>query len=123
MNKLNTIGQVSIPVQDLNRAVAFYRDKLEFNIAFQAPNMAFIDCGGINLMLTLPENKEFDHRSSTIYFKVEDIEEYYQYYREQDVQFIDSPHVVADMGSYHLWMVFFKDTEDNVMALMSEVSK
>jgi len=31
------------------------------------------------------------------------------------------PHLVAKMPDHELWMAFFKDTEGNFFALMSEV--
>jgi hypothetical protein len=57
-----TIGQASINVHDVDRAVAFYRDTLGLRFLFQAgPKMAFFDCGGVRLMLAVPEKPEFDH--------------------------------------------------------------
>ena len=31
--------------------------------------------------------------------------------------------MIADMGDHELWMAFFKDLDENVLALMSEVPK
>lgn len=42
---------------------------------------------------------------------------------EPVVQFIDTPHHIADMGSYELWMTFFRDHARNPLALRSEVKK
>ncbi len=53
---LSQIGKISINVHDLNRAVEFYRDKLGMKHLFAAGTMAFLDCGGIRLMLSPPEN-------------------------------------------------------------------
>ena len=40
---LNQIGQIFVNVQDLDRAIAFYRDILGMTFLFQAPpNMAFL---------------------------------------------------------------------------------
>ena len=53
---LSRIGQIAMTVRDLPRAVAFYRDVLGMRFLFEAPPaMAFFDCGGIRLMLSLPE--------------------------------------------------------------------
>ncbi|MDE2729709.1 MAG: VOC family protein, partial [Gemmatimonadota bacterium] len=41
---LSAIGQVSVTVTDLDRAVSFYRDQLGMRFLFQVPNMAFFDC-------------------------------------------------------------------------------
>jgi len=34
---------------------------------------------------------------------------------------VAQPHLIARMGAYDLWMGFFKDSEDNVLSLMSEL--
>jgi catechol 2,3-dioxygenase-like lactoylglutathione lyase family enzyme len=71
MTKLSTIGQIAMVVKDVPRAVTFYCDTLGMRFLFQAPPaLAFFDCDGIRLMLTVPEEKEFDHPGSPIYFKV-----------------------------------------------------
>src|SRR3972149_9412073 len=49
---LSELGQLALPVGDLPRAVAFYRDALGMKFLFEAPpRMAFFDCGGIRLLL------------------------------------------------------------------------
>ena len=35
--------------------------------------------------------------------------------------FTDEPHMIAKMPDHELWMAFFKDLDDNVLAIMSEV--
>ena len=70
---LDRIGQISVNVKDLDRAVAFYRDVLGMRPLFQVPKLAFFDCGGIRLMLSPPETPEFDHAASVIYYRVDDI--------------------------------------------------
>ena len=53
---VSRIGQIAMTVGDLPRAMAFYRDVLGMRFLFEAPPaMAFFDCGGIRLMLSLPE--------------------------------------------------------------------
>jgi catechol 2,3-dioxygenase-like lactoylglutathione lyase family enzyme len=66
-------GQIAINVYDLNRASAFYRDKLSLSLLFTAGKLAFFDCGGVRLMLDIAEKPEFDHPSSILYFTVPDI--------------------------------------------------
>jgi methylmalonyl-CoA/ethylmalonyl-CoA epimerase len=68
---LGPIGQIAITVRDLERAVAFYRDKLGLPLLFQVPGMAFFDCQGIRLMLSLPE-KSGEAYSSILYYRAED---------------------------------------------------
>jgi predicted enzyme related to lactoylglutathione lyase len=121
--KLSEIGQIAIPVHDLERAVEFYQHKLGLNHLFSVPKLAFFDCGGIRLMLSVPEKAEFDHPSSILYFKVSDIQAAYASLLARSVQFEDIPHLVAQMESYDLWMAFFRDSEGNLLSVMSEVSR
>ncbi|TFE01557.1 VOC family protein [Jeotgalibacillus salarius] len=118
---IQQIGQIGVPVKDVKRATLFYRERLGLQQLFETENMAFFECEGIRIMLTLPENEAFDHPGSVIYFNVPDIEEAYQQFEDKGVSFLDQPHVVAKMEQTETWMTFFNDTEGNTHALMSEV--
>ncbi len=118
---LSTIGQIAITVHDLSKAVAFYRDILGMKFMFEAPTMAFFDCGGIRLMLGAPEKPEFDHPASIIYYKVGDIQSTYETLLSRGVRFEGKPHLIAKLPDHDLWMAFFRDMENNLLALMSEV--
>lgn len=121
MTKIQSVGQIGVPVTNVERAVHFYKDLLELPLLFSMETMAFFECNGLRLLLSLPENEQFAHPSSVIYFQVEDIKESYEKLVENGVTFIDKPHVVAKMEETETWMTFFKDTEDNTHALISEV--
>ena len=110
-------------VHDLPAAIAFYRDRLGMTFLFEVPGqLAFFDCQGIWLMLSPPE-KDFDHPGSVLYFEVDDIEAAHRTLVEQGVQFMDAPHLIADMGTYELWMTFFRDPDRNPIALRCEKKK
>jgi methylmalonyl-CoA/ethylmalonyl-CoA epimerase len=118
---LASIGQVSIRVYDVERAVAFYRDALGLEFLFDAGSLAFLQCGDARLMLTRPESDEFDHPSSTLYFRVDDIHASRAALRERGVVFEDEPHLIARMPDHDLWMTFFRDPDRNLHALMAEL--
>lgn len=118
---LGAIGQIAMNAHDIPRAVQFYRDALGMRLLFEAPpKMAFFDCAGVRLMLSLPETPEYDHAGSVLYFRVDDIEQAYAALKERGVPFADQPHLVARMPDHELWMTFFKDSEGNTLALMAE---
>ena len=119
---LSQIGQVAINVKDVKRATAFYRDTLGMKFLFEFPNLAFFDCAGVRLMLTIPE-KEFDHPSSVLYYRVADIQAAHHALSVRGVKFEQGPHIIARLPDNDLWMAFFRDSENNVAALMSEVRK
>jgi methylmalonyl-CoA/ethylmalonyl-CoA epimerase len=121
---LSTIGQIAVVVHDLPRAVAFYRDTLGMRLLFEAPpKMAFFDCGGIRLMLSLPETPDYDHPSSLIYYKVDDIQQAAAVLQARDVVFDSPPHLIAQLPHADLWMAFLRDADRNPVALMSEVPR
>jgi methylmalonyl-CoA/ethylmalonyl-CoA epimerase len=121
---LNQIGQIFVNAKDLDRAIKFYRDLLGMTFLFEAPpQMAFFDCGGIRIMLGVPDKAELDHPASIIYYKVEEIERVYETFKAAGVEFIVAPHLVAQMPTYDLWLADFRDSEGNILALMSEVPR
>jgi methylmalonyl-CoA/ethylmalonyl-CoA epimerase len=119
--ELTQIGQIAINVRDLQRAVAFYRDTLGMRFLFQAPGgLAFFDVGSVRLMLGVAEKPEFSHPASILYYKVPDIGAAYETLTSRGVTFLDEPHLIAKMPDHELWMTFFRDSEENVLALMEE---
>jgi len=120
---LAQIGQIAVNVHDLERAVAFYRDILGIQFLFQVPNMAFFDCDGVRFLLSIAEQPEFDHASSIIYFNVDDLDAAFTTLSGRGVAFADKPHLIARMPDHDLWMAFFRDSEANMLALMSEVRR
>ncbi len=77
------IAQVSVPVHDMEKASAFYKE---------------------------------------IYFKVDDIQSSYQSLVDQKVSTLGSPHVIGTMENTEFWMAFFRDPDDNVLAVTSEIT-
>jgi catechol 2,3-dioxygenase-like lactoylglutathione lyase family enzyme len=120
--RLAQIGQIAVTVQDLDRAVAFYRDKLGMQYLFSASSLAFFDCAGIRLMLSTPEPGQGHGGNSIVYFKVGDIDAAYRELSARGVPFDDQPHIIANMGTYDLWMAFLRDSEHNLLGIMSEVA-
>ena len=117
------LGQVAFRAQDIDRAVAFYRDVLGMPFLFQAPpGLAFFRCGNITLMLSRPEAPEYDHPGSVLYFRVPDIEAAYRRLAERGVSFAGPPHAVHREPGRELLMAFFPDTEGNTLALMAWVA-
>ncbi len=117
---LGPIGQILIPVSDVERAAAWYRDVLGIPYLFGFPGMAFLDAGGVRLYLARPEEPGFDGRA-TLYFRVADINKAVAALEERGVSFSDRPHLIFDDGSVQTWMCFSRDPDGNNVALMSEV--
>ena len=145
---LNSIGQIAVSVSDIDRATAFYRDKLGMRFLFSAPpSMSFFDCDGVRLMLTVPERGDDELNGSAVvhfpvaeihpaevhprriahgnalYFTVPDVPQATETLKSRGVRFIGEPHVIHRTDTYDLWMSFFTDPDGNVLALMAEIPR
>jgi methylmalonyl-CoA/ethylmalonyl-CoA epimerase len=117
---LDTIGQITITVDDLARAKDFYQNTLGMKFLFDAGKLAFFQCGDIRLMLDQLENAS--PRGGTIlYFKVDDIHATHAALKARGAEMIDDPHLIARMPDHDLWMTFLKDSETNTIGIMCEV--
>lgn len=119
---LGQIGQIAVPVSDVERAIAFYRDVLGMRFLFQAPpGLGFFDCAGVRLMLDGPAKAQGANHSSVIYYKVFDLNAAFEMLSARGVHFEAKPHLIAKLPDHELWMAFFRDPDENLLALMSEV--
>lgn len=119
---LSQIRQVLIPVSDLARATAFYRDTLGMRFLFEVPQrMAFFDCDGVRLMLGMPEPNAEAVGAPLLYYRVADIQAAGQTLIASGVAQITAPALVARMSDHDLWLGEYRDSEGNPFALMSEV--
>src|SRR5437867_3840272 len=99
---LTQVGQIALNVHDLDRAVAFYRDVLGLRFLFRTTDLAFFDCGGVRLMLSPPEGAAFDHPSSILYYRVEDIQAAVTELEGRGARFESRPNLVARMPDHDL---------------------
>jgi len=113
------IGQIAIVCRDVARATAFYRDALGLRFLFSAgPSLSFFDCGGVRLMLSPAEGEASG--TSVLYYFVTDIAGTQRALAARGVAFIGEPHMIARMPDHELWLAEFRDSENNVCALMEE---
>ena len=119
---IESIGQVHVSVEDLPRAVAFFRDVLGLELLFEVPGqpMAFFSCGEVRLYLGEPERPEYRSRP-LLYYRVPSIRDAYESLVRHGVELEGEPHVVHRTEASELWMVGFRDSEGNPACLMSEV--
>jgi DNA-binding CsgD family transcriptional regulator/catechol 2,3-dioxygenase-like lactoylglutathione lyase family enzyme len=118
---LGPIGQLSRIVSDIPRAVAWYRDVLGLPHLFTVGDLAFFDCGGVRLFLSLPE-KGGPPGNSVIYFRTPEIHSEYARLQAFGVTFRGAPHLIHRHASgVEEWMAFFEDPDGGLLALMAQV--
>jgi methylmalonyl-CoA/ethylmalonyl-CoA epimerase len=116
------VAQLLVPVDDLAKGIAFYRDALGLRFLFEAPpQMAFFDCAGIRLLVGVAPAGQAAQRRSAIYFQVSDITAVAMELQTAGVSFTAEPHVVHRTSSSELWLAEFEDPFGNQLALMSQV--
>lgn len=113
------IAQIAIPVRDVDRASAFYRDTLGLTHLFDAPpGLSFFQCGQTRLMLSQPEGPE-SAGSSILYYAVPDARSAEADLAAAGVAVEGAAHVVAKVDGRDLWLAVCRDSEGNLIGLMS----
>jgi methylmalonyl-CoA/ethylmalonyl-CoA epimerase len=115
--------QVAQAVQDLDRAVAFYRDVLGLRhvATFDPPGLAFFDLDGVRLLL------ERGATSTLLYLEVDDVEARVGSLQGRGVTVETEPFVVftheddslGPAGSQE-WMAFVRDSEGNLVGFVEQ---
>jgi len=119
--KITEIGQLAITVENVETALGFYRDILGLQFLF-APNenLAFLQCGSTRIMLSTPQGAGEVGKNSILYFKVTEIENYYDAVVGNGATEERKPQLAAKMPDHELWIGFLKDPDGNLVALMEE---
>jgi len=120
---LNQLGQIAHPVDNVDAAEQFFSEKIGLRKLYRFGGLLFYDCAGVRLLVEKSGEQPFVPTGSILYFRVPDIAYAYREYKVRGVEFVDEPHLVAQMEDHDLWMVFFKDPAGNLLALMSEAPK
>jgi len=119
--KLSAIRQIAITVSNVDLALEFYRDVLGLKFLFSAgPNLAFLDAGGIRLMLSTPQGAGEVGKNSILYFKVLDIVSVYSLLVEGGAKSERTPKFALKMPDHELWTGFLRDPDGNLVGLMEE---
>jgi methylmalonyl-CoA/ethylmalonyl-CoA epimerase len=121
--QLTGILQIAITAKNIERATAFYRDVLGLRLLMNAPNMAFFDCGGVRLYLASGEGTELHGESACIYFRTNDISGLLGSLKQKGVSIHQEPHILAKMPDHDLWLMWIRDSEENLLGVMEERRK
>ncbi|MDM8101898.1 MULTISPECIES: VOC family protein [Oceanobacillus] len=115
IEKLNTIV---VPVKDLDRSIAFYKDILHLEQGFTDQSMAFISAGtsehDTTILLHIIDEPEPVEKGMVIEFLVNDVSSAVSSLRNRNVKIIQDPierpwgvkeAVIADPDGYRIWIV------------------
>jgi DNA-binding CsgD family transcriptional regulator/catechol 2,3-dioxygenase-like lactoylglutathione lyase family enzyme len=121
--QLGSLGQISRQVSDIDRAVAWYGGVLGLPHLYTFGDLAFFDCGGTRLFLSVPEDGAAAcGAGSLLYFRVPDIHAAFQELTGRGVAFEGAPHMIFRHESgMEEWMAFFNDPDGGPLAIMTQV--
>jgi methylmalonyl-CoA/ethylmalonyl-CoA epimerase len=122
--KLGKIAQIANWVSDVDAAEAFYEQTLGLKKLFRpGPDMVFFDCGGTRLYLHKAAKPEDIAKASLLYLQCEDIAVTAAELKRRGAEFIDAPHLIAEMPSHDLWLTFLKDPDGHLIGLEMQAPK
>ncbi len=119
--KLSAIRQIAVTVGNVDAALRFYRDVLGLDFLFSAgPNLAFLNAGGVRLMLTTPQGAGSVGHNSILYFAVTQIVTTQAALVARGATEERPPQLTAKMPDHELWIGFLRDPDGNLVGLMEE---
>lgn len=118
---LNQIGQIALPVSDVDRAEEFYGDKLGLRKLYRFGDLTLFDCAGVRLLLEKAHDRITPQ--GCIYYRCADIGLTVAELAKRGVPFDSTPHLIAKMHDHDLWLAFFHDPDGHTLALMQEAPK
>ncbi|MES1202342.1 MAG: VOC family protein [Pseudomonadota bacterium] len=120
---LDHIGQIAFATANTDRAERFYEDVLGLRKLYRYGELVFFDCAGVRLMIAQSEDPDVVAKHSTLYLKCADIALAHAELEKRGAKFEGPPHGVAAMEDHDLWMSFFRDPDEHLLALMCEAPK
>jgi methylmalonyl-CoA/ethylmalonyl-CoA epimerase len=120
---LSHIGQIALPVIDVDRAEAFYEKVIGLRKLYRFGDLSFFDCAGVRLLLEKTNDPAHFKAQGCIYFRCADIALTAATLAKRGITFTHPPHLIAPMDDHDLWMAFFEDRDGHTLAVMQEAPK
>jgi catechol 2,3-dioxygenase-like lactoylglutathione lyase family enzyme len=118
MLALSKVAQIALTTQNLAAAIAFYRDTLGLKLLFEVPGMAFLDAGGIRLMLGEAKLSAPLQNNTYVYFDAGDWRETEAALEARGLKFDRPADIVQRAEGKEHAIRFFRDPDGNALAIM-----
>ena len=120
MAQIASILAIRIPVQDLKRATAFYRDALGLDYEYDAEGCAYFKLSSDTRIILDPELK--GPAGAHFYFlNHEDIEGAYQKLLDAGAQSVKNPYETNHFRDRDRWEARLLDTEGNLFGVVTDI--
>ena len=113
--KLTQINMVLLGVENLERAVTFYRDQLGLTVRNQMEGFAFLNAGEVTLVLSEPlaRSRQPKNGAVEVVFPVQHVRPAYEALKAGGVNFIVEPRNVS--GPF--WAANFLDPDGHLFSI------
>ena len=112
---------MAVTVSDVAASLGFDRDIPGLPLLFSAgPNLAFLDAGGVRLMLSTPQGAGTVGHNSSLYFKVADLVAAHAGMVARGAVSERTPQLAAKLPDHARWTGFLRDPDGNLVGLMEE---
>ena len=101
---LSQIGQIALPVIDVDRSEAFYGEVIGLRKLYRFGDLSFFDCAGVRLLLDKVKDPTSFAPQGVIYFRCADIALTVTELERRGVAFVHRPQLIAKMDDHDLWM-------------------
>lgn len=117
--RLTKISNIILRVEDLERSLEFYRDRLGMTVEGVSTNFAFLDGGSLTLALNSIGDTMKEHPPGLVevVFEVDDVDAAYLALTGAGVQFRFEPRVVMSSEGRDLLAADFRDPDGNVLSI------
>lgn len=111
------IGQVILRVRDLQASIDFWSETFGLGLSMSAGAFAFLDGGGVTLVLNQIDEASVDGSLSEIVFESDDVRSVHADLVERGVPFeVELRPVTAD-GRRELWAAHFRDPDGHLASV------
>src|SRR3954468_5881430 len=98
MLNVSQIGQIALPVTDVDRSEAYYEKVIGLRKLFRFGDLSFFDCAGVRLLLD--KSKDPISPSGGLYFRCADLARAVTELEKRGAVFAPKPHLIAKMDDH-----------------------
>lgn len=116
-------ARVILRVTDLERSVAFWTEKIGLALLFEAGDFAFLDAGGVQLVLNRASGAPGEVSQTELVFEVEDVAGRFLELQARSVPFEVALRPVTSDGDRDLLAAHFRDPDGHLASVTGWVGR
>ena len=117
------LSSVILRVEDMERAVGFWKDAVGLDVAFQIPGFTFLNGGGTKLILSHIDRSIEDESLTEVVFESDDVRAEFRALRQRGVPFELELRLINSDEKRDLLGAHFRDPDGHYGSLTGWVDK